>query len=102
MVYSGMNVYYLLFRRPDSTTYPVEIGAESLAQAISFVEGRDGSTFVQQIEFGWYASRGPWQRKGVGFLKCCDCYNYEKTKGGSVILRTQYPFFKTIGVEKIW
>jgi hypothetical protein len=52
MVYSGMNVYYLLFRRPDSTTYPVEIGAESLAQAISFVEGRDGSTFVQQIEFG--------------------------------------------------
>jgi hypothetical protein len=47
-----MNVYYLLFRRPDSTTYPVEIAADNLAQAVAFVEDRDGSTFVQQIEFG--------------------------------------------------
>ena len=46
-----MNIYYLLFRRPDSTTYPVEFAANSLSDAISFIENRDGSTFIQEIVF---------------------------------------------------
>jgi hypothetical protein len=46
-----MNIYYLLFKRSNDSTYPVEIAAESLTQAITFIEGRDGSTFVQEIEF---------------------------------------------------
>ena len=46
-----MNIYYLLFRRPDSTTYFIEFAADSLSQAISFIENRDGSIFIQEIEF---------------------------------------------------
>jgi hypothetical protein len=47
-----MNVYYLLFRRQNGKTYPIEIAAYSLHEAIYFVQDRDNSTFVQEITFG--------------------------------------------------
>lgn len=46
-----MNIYYLLFKRPDGTTYPVEIAADNQEQAIAYIEKRDGSTFQQNIIF---------------------------------------------------
>jgi len=44
-----MNIYLLLFRKPDGNTYPIEIAAPSQEEAIQYIESRDGSKFVTVI-----------------------------------------------------
>jgi hypothetical protein len=44
-----MNIYLLLFRKPNGIPYPVEIAAPSQEEAIQFIESRDGSKFVTVI-----------------------------------------------------
>ena len=44
-----MNIYLLLFRKPNGVPYPIEIVAPSQEGAIQYIESRDGSKFVTVI-----------------------------------------------------